>query len=315
MTGEPETTSAENPSTKARPLHPIWRLLLYLPVLAIAIFPVLLVFLALDSVFPFKEYNESRLTLNNAIITTATVLMGTWVCQRFLAKSDMKKLGLHFESDWIRELLLGTLIGLALAGLVFAVELLAGWIDVQACAWQTQSWREVSTLIFIGVMAALGTAIRTSVIVPGYLLQTLEEWKNLPFATVVVLVLLSGAYLAHNAIATETPIYFGPVIYIILSSILLILAYLIRRSLWLPIGLYFAWSFFADYIFALGSSQPKGPTLFITRVTGPTFWVRSQESFFGTDAGALDILIILLSIGAFWLILRRRNLLKDEKTA
>ena len=70
-------------------------------------------------------------------------------------------------------------------------------------------------------------------------------------------------------------------------------AYVVTRSLWLPIGLHFAWNFTHAGIFgaALSGSESTPDGLFQLELSGPT-WLTGGE--FGPEASLLALLVCLI---------------------
>lgn len=280
-------------------LRPGWRLLLYLPVMAFIYFVLLR--MPISALLTALHANYSY-PIDQAV-TVATVLLGTWLCRRFLDKRDMASLGYSFRRGWPAQIGLGVLLGAVLIGLIFIVELAFGWIRVTGFAWQTQpagsfalrlGWAALN-MVFVGIVEE--TTIR------GYLLPTLEEAINLPVA-VVISSSVFGLIHLMNPTASGWANYVIPFT-LTLTGFLFAMAYLSHRSLWLPVALHFAWNFFEYDILALTSVPPERATFLSTKLTGSPFWVGLPNSSFGPEVSVLGVLAMLLGIGFFWYLRKR----------
>jgi len=149
----------------------------------------------------------------------------------------------------------------------------------------------------------LAVAVLEETFSRGYMLQTFEEAIGTPAA-----VLVSSAF--FGILHLLNPSAKGWADYVIpftltLAGVMLAIAYLARRSLWLPIALHFAWNVFEYDIFGLTGVPVEYASFLATEVTGPTVWVGLPHSAFGPEVGILGVLAILLGIGVLWAMKRR----------
>jgi uncharacterized protein len=98
-----------------------------------------------------------------------------------------------------------------------------------------------------------------------------------------------------------------------MAGVMLALAYLVRRTLWLPIALHFAWNTFEYEIFALTGAAPESARFLVTEITGPALWVGLPNSSFGPEVGLLGVLAMLAGIGVLWRMVRRAQA-QDQTT-
>lgn len=298
---------------KGERLRPIWLLLLYPLVLALTalviIVPITLLLNALGyppvNQVPYDLAGLARKTISVGL-TVSLFVVGTWAWRRFLGKRDMASLGLDLRRHCFTELGIGLLVGVGLMGAIFVVELLMGWIDVQGLAWQLRPSHEAFAALYFAVISMIEVAVMEEILVRGYLLQTLEEWIGLPSA-----VIISSAF--FGVIHLLNPTATGWVNYVIpftltLGGVMFAMAYLARRSLWLPIGLHFAWNLCEYDVFALTGASTKQASVFVTHIPGPSFWVGLPNSAFGPEVGALGVLAMLSGIGLFWFLRKQKPL-------
>ena len=117
-------------------LRPVWQLVLYLPMLAAAAAIIILPVTTLLRVMglPASVYTEAPYSIAGLArrtmsvgITISVIVAGTWAWQRFVRKRNMARLGLSLRRGWLSDLSIGVFLGISLTGLIFVVELCAGW--------------------------------------------------------------------------------------------------------------------------------------------------------------------------------------------
>ena len=276
-------------------LRPGWRVPVYLLVLVLTYFIITLPVM----IFQIQlHYGYQQL------LQLVAVLVGTWVCRRFVDKQDWSGFGLRLDRQGVRDIGLGLLLGAALMAGIFLVELVTGWITVSGFAWQTRPLSELIRSVFWRIVVQMTVvAVTEEVVMRGYLLPTLEEGLGLPWAVAITSSVFGVIHLIN-------PTAHGWANYVIpftltLAGIMFALAYMVRRTLWLPIALHFAWNTFEYEIFALTGATPESARFLITEVTGPAFWVGLPNSAFGPEVGLLGILAMAVGILVLWRMYRR----------
>ncbi len=272
-----------------------WRVLLYIPVLGLTYLVITLPVM----IFRFElHYGYQQL------LQLVAVLVGTWVCRRFVDKRDWAGFGLRLDRQGVRDIGLGLLLGAALLTGIFLVELAMGWITVSGFAWQTRPLGDlVRSLFWRIVVQMMVVAVTEEVVMRGYLLPTLEEGLGLPWAVAITSSVFGLIHLIN-------PTAHGWASYVIpftltMAGVFLALAYLVRRTLWLPIALHFAWNTFEYEIFALTGAAPESARFLITEITGPALWVGLPNSAFGPEVGLLGVLAMAVGIWVLWHMRRR----------
>jgi membrane protease YdiL (CAAX protease family) len=315
----PESTTASGKwrtfLIKEGRLRPVWRLILYVPVLVLTGIIIVLPITSLLNVvgLPASVFNQApysvaglaRRTVSTGL-TVSALVVGTWACRRFLDKRDLASLGLGFSRRGLGELVVGVLAGVGFLSIIFLIELFMGWIDIQGWAWQTRPLSEALASLYIAILVTIEVAMKEEIITRGYLLQTLEEWIRLPAAVIVSSILFSLLHFINPSM-TGWLYYVVPFTHT-LGGILLALLYLSRRSLWIPIGFHFAWNLCEYELFALVGALPQHATFLVTEVTGPSFWVGLPHSAFGPEVGALGVLGEVLIVGLLWWKIRSRGM-------
>jgi len=276
-------------------LRPGWRVPVYLLVLVLAYLVITLPVM----IFQLElHYGYQQL------LQLLAVLVGTWVCRRFVDKRDWASFGLRLDRQGLLDIGLGLLLGAALMTGIFLVELAMGWINVIGFAWQTRPIGDLIESVFWRIVVQMTVvAVTEEVVMRGYLLPTLEEGLGLPWAVAITSSVFGVIHLIN-------PTAHGWATYVIpftltIAGVMLALAYLVRQTLWLPIALHFAWNTFEYEIFALVGAPPKSARFLATEIVGPEVWVGLPYSSFGPEVGLLGVIAMSVGIAALWHMRRR----------
>jgi membrane protease YdiL (CAAX protease family) len=249
-------------------LRPIWRLILFLPLIVYIHQPLL------------------------APLVVVAFL-------RHLDKRRFVSLGFDLHQGWLRHIAFGLLLGASLTGAIFLIEFIFGWIDVKGFAWESRAG--VETAFAGAILHMLLVAVSEETVVRGYILQNLEECFGIRTAVIVSSVLF-GAWHLQNPTGTNWAGYVIPFT-LTLAGVMFAVAYLAYRSLWLPIALHFSWNICLYDVFGLAGAPANSATFLVTDLKGPAFWVGLPHTDFGPEVGILSVMMMLLGIvilGLLW---------------
>ncbi|MEU4807227.1 CPBP family intramembrane glutamic endopeptidase [Actinosynnema sp. NPDC023587] len=183
------------------------------------------------------------------------------------------------ERVWSR-LWRGALLG---SGLFVLLILLIGMFG----GWQDMSWGSIwGCLGTAGLVASV--AVTEEVLFRGVLFRIMEERTG----TVIALIASSLIFgLAHSINADAT--LWGVLSIALTGGLLTTAAYVATRSLWLSIGLHFAWNFTHAGIFgvALSGSAEVPNGLLQTTLSGPTVLTGGT---FGPEASLIALLVCVV---------------------
>ncbi|GAA3116011.1 CPBP family intramembrane glutamic endopeptidase [Nonomuraea salmonea] len=199
------------------------------------------------------------------------------MCRVVELRPDIPELGRTGRWSQLRR---GTLIGLGMfAGLMAVIAVFGGWQEV--------SWGSVGGFLgAAGLMASV--AVTEELLFRGVLFRIMEERTGTVIA-LVVSGLLFGAMHLINANAT----LWGAFAIALTAGVMLAAAYIATRSLWLPIGLHFAWNFTQAGIFGVtvsGSAVQSEGLLNVT-LSGPSALTGGA---FGPEASLFALLICMV---------------------
>jgi uncharacterized protein len=174
----------------------------------------------------------------------------------------------------------GALLG---SGLFVLLMLLIGMFG----GWQDMAWGSVWGCLGTAGMVA-SVAVTEEVLFRGVLFRIMEERTG----TVIALILSSLIFgLTHSVNANAT--LWGVLSIALTGGLLMTAAYVATRSLWLSIGLHFAWNFTHAGIFgvALSGSAEAPQGLLQTTLSGPAVLTGGS---FGPEASLIALLVCVV---------------------
>lgn len=211
--------------------------------------------------------------------------------EHFAAGRSIAQIGFP-RKNAARDFSLGLLIGAALFCAVIAQLAVTGHYRIDAV--------HVTPDLAIAALLFLPGAAIEELLFRGVLFRLLEEWSGTWIALAVSSILFGVAHLANRGATAESALAIA-----LEAGVLLGLAYIATRSLWLPIGLHFAWNFCEGPIF--GTTVSGGHAALASAVTahieGPA-WLTGGA--FGPEAGICAILTCLVASIAFLSVILAR---------
>lgn len=215
-----------------------------------------------------------------------------YLFRRLVDKKSFASLGVGFENGWLKKLAFGLLIGAILASAVFLIQIISGWAILTGRE-QEGATSLFSGLLVIVLISGVGASITEELTFRGYILQNLsEDW-----GVAVGLILSSFIFGYAHFLNPHFSLLIG--LNLTMAGALFAYAYLRSGSLWLPIGLHFAWNFFEGFIFGfpvsgIGAGEVS---LLSSKAIGPAF---VTGGVFGPEGGLVGVAVYLIG----FLILR-----------
>jgi membrane protease YdiL (CAAX protease family) len=221
-----------------------WRVVIYVAAfLALSMILATVLRVALIVIGPRAETNVSQfiaeLIFRGALLGAA--LGAGYICVRFLEGLPWRSLGLTFHRGGFRDLVFGFAIGFA--SLSFAVAIASRGLKFSfgATGWSSIIKSMIGSLVILFVAALAEEAMFR-----GYGLQTLSRAKLAWLGVLLTSVPFGLAHLSNpNVVRGVT---FANTA---LAGIWLAAAYLRTRSLWLPLGVHWAWNWALGWFFGL----------------------------------------------------------------
>lgn len=208
--------------------------------------------------------------------------------------SPLAHMGLAVGGRWLRDIAWGLLLGTGMVSTAVLANIADGRIIVKTLL----SWHNAEAAVGVLFILAAGAMVE-ELAFRGYPFQRLVEAFG-PVAAIVILSVLFG--LAHFGNPNVTA---WAVINTVLVGILLAIAYLRTRSLWMPWGIHFAWNAVLGVGFGLPvSGLTKFSVLIRSRAQGPT-WLTGGS--YGIEASATGAFVIVTGIVLLLVFVRQRD--------
>jgi hypothetical protein len=228
-----------------------------------------------------------------AIVTIALGLAVYKVAIRHLGANPRDDLS---GEDLPRNLALGIVAGAALMSLVVAIASVGGSYHILGCC----STTDLTSDLFI---AALMPGFMEELFFRGILFRWIEEFGG----SWVALATTSALFgLVH--ILNPNATWFSSFAIAVEAGILLGGAYMLTRSLWMPMGLHASWNFTQGYIFDVPVSGHAENGLVEAKLSGPALL---SGGGFGLEASVIALIVCTAAGVAFvWLAFRRGELMQ-----
>lgn len=189
--------------------------------------------------------------------------------------------------DAPRQLGIGLLVGALLFSAVVAVAAALG-------VYRVTGWGYLAGVLPILIGSALVPAFAEEVLFRGILFRWIED-----FAGTWAALAISSAFFGAAHLLNPGANWFSAVAIAIEAGLLLGGAYMLTRSLWMPIGLHAAWNFTQGGIFGVPISGHASAGLIRAELQGPAVL---SGSGFGLEASV--IAIVIASAAGVWLVKR-----------
>lgn len=217
------------------------------------------------------------------------LLARLWIERRPFAELGLSRRHL------LRDLLLGFLIGFILQGTTIGILALAGWYHVTSLA----SGSAAIILIVQGLGDFLLVALFEEGLFRGVIFRLLENTLGSWIA-----IILSALFFGLAHLLNPGATIFEALAIALEAGIMLGTAYMLTRSLWLAIGIHWAWNFFEGPFFGTAVSGIAGKTIIVSTTNGPTIWTGGT---FGPEAGLVALLVCLVASALFLILILRRK--------
>jgi membrane protease YdiL (CAAX protease family) len=281
---------AERPVVSAPgvPLHPFFRVLLFLLV-------GFLILVLVNTVAPGEPPGMppgTRSALWYALALPG-LLLESWLFLRAFHGKSYRALGLWFYRGWGRELAMGVAIGAAVQ-----VAVVGALVATRAVAFH--GFARGGTPVLSGILGLAGwmglAAAFEEILFRGYLFQSMLTGRGPVLGVALFSALFAAVHLWNPEVTLLSTVN------TFLSGVLLAVAYLKTRGLWLPIGLHWAWNSAMGPILSLPvSGLEMKPALLRVELAGPR-WLTGGA--YGPESGAVVSVVCCAAI--LWLARTRR---------
>lgn len=271
-------------TTSAGRLHPVWAFVVS------ALFSVLAFLVA---GYAAGAIAGDRALLVEAIFRPLLAVMLIALFVWMLTAADhveghyFAALGLPRAKGWLKQFTLGCVLAFGLSTLAIVPIEIWGHTSTKFRA-SVHTLPGFGTVLLILLLGALAEELMFR----GYPFQHLELGIGAIGAISVFSVMFGAVHLANPGASL------WGLVNTILIGVLLSIAYLRTRALWLPWGIHFGWNFALGAIFGLPVSGLRLFNVVVwTTASGPN-WVTGGR--YGVEASATTVVIILAGIVAVW---------------
>ena len=178
------------------------------------------------------------------LVLLLAALLAGYVCTRWLEGLPWRALGLWLHAGWLRDLFVGSLIGIASLSLATAIATAGGGLSFTVSG-RSAFFQVAQTLIFSALLFIVA-ALAEEALFRGYPLQTLTRAKLAWLGVLLTSVPFAAVHLKNPNVAAGFTF-----INTALAGVWFAVAYLRTRSLWFPLGIHWAWNWALGSLFGL----------------------------------------------------------------
>lgn len=277
--------------------RPLWRRIADFPLVAMLAAVALFILAYASAIIAAKHVLPSSSTLAGLAIQAAvTIALVVAVYKVAIARFGESPRDDLRGKGALRDLGLGLMIGLILFCAVIGVAALLDVYNIVGPGGADQ-------MVFLLISSAIVPAVTEELLFRGILFRWIEEFGG-SWAALVITSALFGLGHIINPNAT----WFSSFAIAVEAGVLLGGAYMLTRSLWMPIGLHAAWNFAQGAIFDVPVSGLEQRGLVDARLSGPELLSGGP---FGLEASIIALVIV--TAAGVWLVvlsIRRGQLVR-----
>jgi len=224
-------------------------------------------------------------------LVSAAVLAG-FICTRWLEGLPARANGLSFKVPWLREFLLGSVLGIVSLALAALIATVAGGLTFTFP--RTGFLPVVQTLALSGALFIVA-ALAEEALFRGYPLQTTARAGLVSFGVLLTSVAFAVIHMGNPNFKNGLPF-----LNLVIAGIWFAVAYLRTRTLWLPLGIHWAWNWALGSLFGLpvsGMSNLAPNPLFRGIDLGPS-WLTGGD--YGVEGGLAGTAALIISTLFIW---------------
>lgn len=203
---------------------------------------------------------------------------------------------------WWKDLAYGFFIVTLIMFSLFIIEVALGWLQVEGWNWKRMSLDAWLRNVWLAMLINIYVAVGEESIFRGYLLTGLNNIWGEKIGLLIMASLFALPHMIVTGAEKTNGIFF--VVMLSLPGFLLGWSYLKSNSLWLPIGIHFAWNIVQDDILNLNGRDVPSLIGAITHQKGPEWIVGTS---YGIEVGLLGIIAVILVGFGIWIWINQEN--------
>ena len=274
-----------------------WRLLIFILVyvLVMLLLTMLarLAYAAALHLLPGRTIGEYFQNLLFRLIFLVGSLAAGFICARVLEGLPWRALGLWFHSGWLRDLVVGSVIGVASLAVATAIATAGGGLSFTISG-RAALLQVLQTLVFSAALFIFA-ALAEEALFRGYPLQTMTRAHLAWLGVFVTSVPFAAVHLRNPNVAAGFTFANTA-----LAGIWLAVAYFRTRSLWFPLGVHWAWNWALGSLFGLpvsGITELAPHPLLHGTDLGPA-WLTGGT--YGIEGGVACTITLIISTVFIW---------------
>ena len=286
-------------AAQAEVRKPLWRRIVDYPLVAmvLAIVIVILCFTAgmLIAQFLVPPIPGFTIPMKFDLVSIPILLLAYYFVIRHMGEHPRDD---YRDPQWARNLGLGLLAGFLVFSAAVAVAAIFGIYRIVGAG-------DASSLVAALIASALFPAVSEELVFRGILFRWLEEWGGSWVALLLTSALFGAAHLMNPHASPIAAVGIA-----LEAGVMLGAAYMLTRSLWLPMGLHAAWNFAQGEIYDIPVSGTEVHGLIDARLSGPPLLTGNG---FGLEASLIAIVVAtLFGLWLLWLAIGKGELVQPR---
>ena len=286
-------------AAQAEVRKPLWRRIVDYPLVAmvLAIVIVILCFTAgmLIAQFLVPPIPGFTIPMKFDLVSIPILLLAYYFVIRHMGEHPRDD---YRDPQWARNLGLGLLAGFLVFSAAVAVAAILGVYRIVGAG-------DASSLVAALIASALFPAVSEELVFRGILFRWLEEWGGSWVALLLTSALFGAAHLMNPHASPIAAVGIA-----LEAGVMLGAAYMLTRSLWLPMGLHAAWNFAQGEIYDIPVSGTDVHGLIDARLSGPPLLTGNG---FGLEASLIAIVVAtLFGLWLLWLAIGKGELVQPR---
>ncbi len=288
-------------NTGERRLRALWRIVVFLALVAVLVNPVILL---LDA------YCESLLNqMSTNIIVAIGFFISLVIAAKYIDKSSLQAFGIYFRRSSFLHFLQGVLLGGALISIVVSISWLLGLISLQATFYRSSASTQVFGLLLIGqcVRYIFGSLFE-ELFSRAYLIKNIAEGMRSRILSDQRVVVIAAVFtsLLFGVLHLFNPDFtILSAINLSLLGLLFAFSYIYSGDLSWPVGIHFGWNVFQNIVFGYSNSGKTAEVSILKFNLHQSPLLNGGG--FGLEASLLSTIVLVLAIALLLLVVRRSN--------
>ncbi len=201
-------------------------------------------------------------------------------------KFNLELISMKFEGNSSSNLFIGMGISLFMITTLVVTLMVTRIISIKGFGFEFAPVNKVLWSVFLVFLVAIFAGICEEIFCRGILLNYLAKWKGEIFALIVSSIIFTAFHITrYQDINSLTNVF--------LMGIILGITFIVTKSLYMPIGLHFAWDFYLD----LWSTE-KDPSLFVVNLNNK-FGINYIDKVDGWEQIIIKLIIIIIFIAIY----------------